>query len=133
MLGFWRVLGPLQAVLMTFSMEFSTKKCAGGWREIAFGRMLERELHLGSLLGMLLHGEERGRERERAIAEGFCNAAMSSSSSSMNEVQLSCVARSNAFLDHKSSSSSNSSTTTWRRRGRSTRTSFWLRRVCMHP
>jgi len=117
-------------------MEFSTKKCAGGGREIAFGRMLERELHLGSLLGMLLDGEEREteRERERAIAEGFCNAAMSSSSSSMQEVQLSCVARPNAFLDHKSSSSSsNSSTTTWRRRGRSTRTSFWLRRVCMHP
>jgi len=46
-------------------MEFSTKKCAGGGREIAFGRMLERELHLGSLLGMFLDGEERERERER--------------------------------------------------------------------
>jgi hypothetical protein len=45
-------------------MEFSTKKCAGGGREIAFGRMLERELHLGSLLGMFLDGEERERERE---------------------------------------------------------------------
>ncbi len=64
MLGFWRVLGPLQALLMTFNMEFSTKKCAGGGREIAFCRMLERELHLGSLLGMLLDVEERGRERE---------------------------------------------------------------------
>ncbi len=126
MLGFWRVLGPLQALLMTFNMEFSTKKCAGGGREIAFGRMLERELHLVSLLGMLLDVEERGREREREqlFGEGFCNAAMSSSSSSMQEVQLSCVTRSNAFLDHESSSSSNSSTTTWGRRGRSTRTSF---------
>jgi hypothetical protein len=50
---------------MTFNMEFSTKKCAGGGREIAFGRMLERELHLGSLLGMLLDGEEQETERER--------------------------------------------------------------------
>ncbi len=32
-------------------------------------RMLHRELHLG-LLGMLLHCEERERERERAIANG---------------------------------------------------------------
>jgi hypothetical protein len=55
----------ISSVLMTFNMGFSTKKCAGGGREIAFGRMLERELHLGSLLGMLLDGDEREREREQ--------------------------------------------------------------------
>ncbi len=66
-------------------------------------RTMQRQLHLG-LLGMLLHCEEP----ERAIAKGFCEGAVSSSSS-LQQVQLAC-ARSIFFLDQKSSSSS---TATW--------------------
>jgi hypothetical protein len=49
--------------------------------------------------------------RERAIAKGFCEAVISSSSS-LQQVQLAC-ARSISFLDQKSRSSS---TTTWEKR-----------------
>jgi hypothetical protein len=74
---------------------------------VDFGWPIERELHLGLLRDALrLWGA-------RAIAKFF--------------VRLPC-ARSNAFLDHKSSSSS---TTTWITE-RSTRRSLLLR-VCVHP
>jgi len=60
-----------------------------------------------------------------AIARGFWEAAMSSSSSGQ-QVQLPC-AGCNSFLDHKSSSSS----TTWRK-GRSTGRSLCYVSVCTH-
>jgi hypothetical protein len=54
---------------------------------------------------------------------------MSSSSSVQQQVQLPC-ARSNSFVDHKSSSSSSSTTSRWRRGKRSL---LLLRHVCVHP
>jgi hypothetical protein len=53
---------------------------------------------------------------------------MWSSSSVQQQVQVPC-ARSNSFVDHKSSSSS-STTTRWRRGKRSL---LLLRHVCVHP
>lgn len=85
---------------------FRVVMLVGEWLHLGRLRTIWRQLHLG-LLGMLLHCEEP----ERAIAKGFCEGAMSSSSS-VQQVQLAC-ARSKSFLDHKSSSSS---TTTWEKR-----------------
>ncbi len=80
---------------------------------------------------MLLDCEWSGRERERTIYQGFCfcEAPMSSSSSS---VQALTYASPNSFLDHKSSSSS-SSTATWRRRGGSTKRRSLLLHIYVHP
>ncbi len=106
--------------LMTFDLELSHQQNRRWWssdREIAFGLDAWEGISLG-LFGMLLDCEER----ERAIAKGFWEAAMSSSSS----VQHLQCARFYSFLDHKSSSGG--STTTWRR-GRSTKKSLLLRGV----
>ncbi len=101
--------------------NFPTKNCTaggGGRREIAFASTwhARERIAFGSVLGMLLDCEERDWQL-------FCEAM---SSSAMQQEQLPC-ARSNYFLNHKTSCS-----TTSCRRGRCTRRNLLLR-VCVHP
>jgi hypothetical protein len=90
----------------------------GGRREIAFASTwhARERIAFGTVLGMLLDCEERDWQR-------FCEAM---SSSAVQQEQLPC-ARSNYFLNHKSSCS-----TTSCRRGRCTRRNLLLG-VCVHP